>query len=283
MSNGLGSLIILDTGDRQKNDEWKSIQTLEPMEGTGFIIQDAKLLFEKGEKFIHVLILHIEQIDGKFHNIVDWFTLKQAEGSKSWEHSARRSIQGNGSLYFLSFDPKCKSIVYSSNHQYKYTLDSVDEIVEEPTVVVQIESLQVDEIEDLFKWTQDGEDLTVSFKVPPETNKDSYRVKCEKSHIEVLCGDSTLMKSDLFAEIESDLTTWSLQAEFLQISLIKKQSELIWPYFTPGGPPMSQSNDNQPDLNSAPVSDLNCQMEECDYGDEGQQDDDFFIGEYKSC
>ena len=53
--------MILDTGDRQKSDEWKRIgPSLNPLDGVGFIVQDAKLMINNGEKLIHCLLLHID-------------------------------------------------------------------------------------------------------------------------------------------------------------------------------------------------------------------------------
>lgn len=283
LSDGVGTLRILETGDRQKSDEWKSIQEFQPLNGEGFIIQDAKFTVDKGEKFIHVLFLHIEQLDGKFHNIIDWITLKQAEGAKTWEEAARRTIQGKGSLYYLSLDPKCKSIVYSSNHEYKYTLDTVNEIVDEMITEPTIENLQVVESENPFSWNQSGEDITISFKRTAEATKDEFSVKCQQSNIEVKFRSEVLLSSDLFGDIDTDLTTWSLENDSMQLNLVKKDPELFWSYLIPGGPPMDASNDKQPSvLSNVPVSDLNSQMEDCDYGDEGHQDEEFFISRLDS-
>lgn len=278
LSDGLGNLMILDTGDRQKSDEWKCASMLQPLHGTGFILQDAKLMVERGEKLINCLLLHIEQTDGKFFNIIDWITLKQSEGEKSWEETARRTLQGKGSLHYLSLDPRCTSIVYSSNHEYKYTLDTVNEIVVEAEPNRQITEDSQPEQENLFQWKQNGEDITINFKRSSEATKDQFNVNCRQSHIDVKCAEEVLINSDLFAEIDTDLTTWTLEENFMQLNLVKRDSDLIWPYLIPGGPPMSMSVDGaQPDLmGNAPVSDLNSQMEECDFG--GHQDDEFFIG-----
>lgn len=279
-SDGIGNLRILETGDRQKSDEWKSIQVLQPLNNDGFIIQDSKFAIDKGEKFIHLLLLHIEQIDGKFHNIIDWITLRQAEGSKTWEETARRTIVGKGNLHYLSLDPKCTCIVYSSNHEYKYTLDTVNEIIEELPIAPGIENLQVEDSVSAFKWTQTGEDITINFNRALDAEKVDFNVKCLSNHIEVKYKLESLINSELFSEIDIDLTTWSLESDSLQLNLIKKDPEIFWPYLIPGGPPMDIGNDKPSELlSNAPVSDLNAQMEECDYGDEGLQDDEYFIGE----
>lgn len=71
------------------------------------------------------------------------------------------------------------------------------------------------------------------------------------------------------------------QNNFLQVSLIKKNADLIWPYFIPGGPAESNDNgDNEPLGSSAPVSNLTTQIEECDLGVNGQIANEFFIGNY---
>lgn len=198
-----------------------------------------------------------------------------------WEETARRVIQGKGSLHYLSLDPKCKSIVYSSNHEYKFTLDTVNEIITEVAAEPMTENPQKEESESPFKWTQDVEDITINFKRVPDSTKDQYNVKCQKSHIEVKCEAELLVDSDLFAEVDTDLTTWSLENDFMQLNLVKKDADLIWPYLTPGGPMQDVNSEKHPELNNAPISDLNSQMEECDYGDEGHQDEEFFIGNFK--
>lgn len=110
LSDGVGSLQIFDTGDRQRDCEWKSLQTLSALNGTGFILQDAKLVIQKEEKFIHVLILNIAQSEEKFCNNVTWITLKHEKAKNAWEEVARRRIEGKGNLHYLALDPKCEGI-----------------------------------------------------------------------------------------------------------------------------------------------------------------------------
>lgn len=274
-SDGIGNLMIFDTGDRQKSDEWKLASTIQPMDGNGFIVQDSKLLIENGEKFIHCLLLHIEQHhDSKFFNTVEWITIKQIDAK--WEIISRRTIQGKGHLYYLSLDPRCKAIVYSSNHGFKYTYDSVNPIVEEPQPTTP-ESEQKEASVSTFKWSQNGEDITISFKRLPEATKDQYAVKSEPTHIHVQVEDEILINADLFSEVDSELTTWSLENDYIQLNLIKKNAEQIWPYLISGGP--SESVEKEPDLlNTASVSDINAQIEECDFDDDGQGNEEYVIG-----
>lgn len=277
LSDGVGSLKILETGDRQRSDEWKCIQSLNPIKiDSGFIIQDAKFLIDNGERMIHCLLLHIKQDEGKFFNVIEWLTLKQVDGNKNWEVYAQRTIEGRGNLYYLSLDPKCKGLVYSSNKVYKFVYDSINEVIEKiDRTDITNDAMDTSENVADFKWTQNSEDISVYIKREEDSTKDQFQVKSLGNHLEVTFKDKFLIKSDLFGEIDVDMTNWILENDHLQVNLVKKDSTLIWPFLTPGGPPMENNETTNPF--ASPIADLNSQMEECDFGFEG--DDDFYLGE----
>jgi hypothetical protein len=185
-----------------------------------------------------------------------------------------------GSLYYLSLDVHCTSIVYSSNHSYKYIFDSINEIVEKkPEEEVPMESDECTTLNE-FQWSQKGEDITINFKLIPEALKDEYHIKCEKRKVEIKCKDQVLLDSELFGDIDVDLTTWTLENEFLQLNLIKQSEHLFWPcLLSSGGPPETpHAGKHIESLSSQPVSDLNSQMEDCDFGEDGPEDNEYFIG-----
>jgi hypothetical protein len=282
LSDGTGNLIILETGDRQKSDQWRTIENLQPLseDDVSFILQDAKFKIDKGEKVIHCLLLHVAQIDDKFNHLINWITIKEESATKKWKVTERRTLQGKGSLFYTSLDVHCQAVIYSSNHPFKYTFDSVNEIIEE-IPRDDLNDVQMAETVHPFQWSQKGEDVTVNFKTIEGVTKDDYHVKCLQSNIDIKCGDEVLVSSDIFAEIDVDLTTWTLENNFLQLNLVKKVPELIWPYLIPSGPVETATGDkNNPPFNSQPVADLNAQMEECDYGDNGQENDEYFIGKF---
>lgn len=282
LSDGTGNLQLIDTADRQKGEEWKEVEIFQPLASSdnSFILQDAKFKIEKSEKVIHCLLLHIEQIEEKFLNIINWISLKEDASSKKWQCVDRRTIQGKGSLFYLSLDVHCQALIYSSNHAYKFTFDSVNEIIEEiPREEIAPEKVQNEATIHKFQWTQKGEDITINFNAISGATKTDYNIKCLQSHVEIKCIDEVLISSDIFAEIDVDLTTWTIENDFLQLNLVKKQSELIWPYLIPSGP--FESEGNSQNFNSQPVADLNAQMEECDFGDNEQGNNEYFIGKKK--
>ena len=267
---------MLDTGDRLKSVDWKNVLTLQPLDDEhegGFLILDAKFLIDNGEQLIHFLVVHVHQIDSKFFAILNWVVLKHNQETKEWCQFSRRTLKGKGNPCHVSFDPKCRGLVYSSNHPFDFTFDSINEVVIEVEEPIE-ESSQMDSV-DNFSWCQDGEDITVSFKVIPGMEKENFVVKCQENHIEVTCESEILVKSDIFASIDSSLTTWTFENGSLDLNLIKKEPETFWPYLIPGGP--EEFKEGQ-----LPVADLNAQMEECDFGNGQEGDNDYFIRKY-SC
>ncbi len=135
-----------------------------------------------------------------------------------------------------------------------YYVASINPIKEEepkkPAAVEQF-SLSLDN----FSWTQNDENISINFKAieGAETTAD-YHVKCESKRLEIIYKTETLVSSELFQEIGADLTPGSLQNNFLQFTLIKKDPALIWSLLIPGGPPENHGNkQNQHSLNSAPA------------------------------
>ena len=273
-SDGKGTLKLLDTGDRLKSVEWKNLFSFQPLdenhEGGGFLILDAKFLIDNGEQQIHILLVHVHQIESKFFAILNWIVMKQNQETKEWSTFSRRTLKGKGNPCHVSFDPKCCGLVYSSNHPFDFTFDSINEVVKEEEVLT-VES-QMDSV-DNFTWCQDGEDITVSFKVIPGMEKENFVVNCQETCIEVTCEPEILVKSDIFSSIDTFLTTWTFENGSLQLNLIKKEAETFWPYLIPGGP--EEFKEGQ-----LPVADLNAQMEECDFGNGQEGENDYFVRKY---
>jgi hypothetical protein len=275
LSDGKGNLHLFDTGDRLKNSEWKSLFSCSALDQEqGFLIEDVKLQIESEVKNIHCILRWIQQTENEFETVLNWIVLQH--GAEGWLKYSTRTLKGKGSCYYASLDPKCQGIVVSGKNSFKFIQDSLNPIQE-----VEPEKPAADEQStpslDNFSWTQNDEDITINFKAieGAETTAD-YHVKCESKRLEVTYKTETLVSSDLFQEIDADLTTWSLQNDFLQVTLIKKDPALIWPLLIPGGPPENHDNkQNQHLLNSEPVSHLGDQTEECDVA-EGE--DEYFIG-----
>lgn len=207
---------------------------------------------------------------------MNWIELRQSPSG--WEKYSTKTLRVKGSVYYSSLDPKCQGIVLSAKKLFKFTHDSENPIVEveEPVKSEELNG-QSEESVCNFTWTQNEEDITINFKEILDAEKQDYQVKCENKRLEVSCRTETLVASDIFEEIDVNLTTWSLQNNQLQVNLIKMNSDLIWPYLIPGGP-LEDHEDRQGQqfFDAAAVSNnIELQMEDCDVAE-----DEYFISEF---
>lgn len=212
VTDGTGNLFIFDTGDRLKNNEWKQIATLKPLESrTGFVIKDCKLQIVEGVKVISCLLLHIEHSEEpSFSSTINWIDIKQNFEENTWTIVSRKTVQGKGSLYYSSFDPKCKAIIISSDKPFKFTYDSINPVVVEESSAEKAMEEQIEPSVDNFDWFQTDEDLLITLKEFPGAEMSDYTIKCLSKHLEISYRDEVLINSDLFEEIDTDMTTWSL-------------------------------------------------------------------------
>ena len=209
LTDGAGNLLIFDTNDRLKNVPWKLITSLKPLEiRQGFSIKDSKFQIIDGLKVISCLLLHIEHSqEQSFLSTINWIEIQQKENT--WEIISKRIIQGKGSLHYCSFDPKCKSIIISSDKKFKFTYDSINPVVEEIEPIEEPKNQEELSI-DNFGWLQNNEDLLITMKEMPGATMSDYNIKCMSKHLEITCKDEILINSELFEDIDTDMTTWSL-------------------------------------------------------------------------
>lgn len=286
LSNGIGSMQLIETDDRRKNKEWKCSQNFhqllenqwEDNSGNfGFLIQDARFEIVANEKQIHCLLLHVQQNDKTaFECVIDWLTLKL---DTVWKVATRRTLKGKNYPYYCSLGNKSKSIVLTSSANFEFIYDS-----EFPIVIPENSPDENVKTEFLFEWSQTGEELILKFKEKDACLAD-YKINYNEKKLQVNYKDKILIDSELFGAIENDLTTWSIENKFLQVVLVKKTAELPWPSIFPDSGPNetfdinrleNMRNDEINNGSAQPVSTLISQVEDCDI-DSNRLEQDFFI------
>lgn len=212
-SDGCGTLRLIDTGDRYRNEEWKGLfaeQILEP--DVRFILQDARLEFRDGNREIHCLLLSVQSnsngTDQKFESVLDWVVLQKAESGNNWLKIGSKQLRSASLPDYCAFEPKCKSILLSTDRKWKFTSDSEQPIVEE---VKEEESANEVALEvSNFTWTQTDEDVVINFNIPRDSNENDVKVICTATKIQVQHKNDNLLNAELYDRIDSDLTTWTL-------------------------------------------------------------------------
>lgn len=217
-SDGCGMLRIIDTGDRYRVDEWKGIYADHVMgNDVCFIVQDSRLEFKDGHPEVHCLLLSVRTDslakDQGFEAVIDWLVFKKSEGSSNWEKTITKQLKGKSLPEYCYFEPKCNSIIISTERKWEFTSDSENTIVvehiEESTEMAD-ENIAEDKNTINFTWTQTDEDVIIHFNIPRDCNKNDIKVICTGAKIQVLHENDNLLNAELFDRIDNDLTTWNL-------------------------------------------------------------------------
>ncbi|XP_055911028.1 nudC domain-containing protein 1 [Eupeodes corollae] len=269
LCDGIQQVYILDTGDRSKGTEWKKISSFTISNDLrNFSIFDSRLDMVNGNKVISCALVRIAR-DASSHSLhMHWATLKQKE-KDPWTFEIHDVIEGKGSLYYCAFEPKAECIIMSSNRPLKFQSANSSTDIEAPPKdhnAVPIHS---------FTWTQTDDDITVN--INSETDEADFKIKTLKNRLKVECNGTCLIDKELYALIDESLTTWTTKDKILQITLVKENSSVVWPYLIEGGPQETlENNDTSFPLENQPIPNLEAPIEDCDFP-MGTQDNEIKI------
>jgi len=62
----------------------------------------------------------------------------------------------------------------------------------------------------VYKWSQDSEGVTISFKVPENIKKDEITCNIRADSLELQVGKEAMLSGPLFAKVNSEESTWTL-------------------------------------------------------------------------
>ncbi|XP_004525905.1 nudC domain-containing protein 1 [Ceratitis capitata] len=286
--DGIQNIFLLDTSDRLKAAEWKLIaETCLSNLVTNvrnFALYDCRLDIVREKKQISMAIGRIERIEnqssgGSSHFMHLYWAKWEQNGN--WVFSIIDTLEGRGSLYYCAFEPRADSLIICSNHEYKFRSKSAIEKSESKTE----KSALHDENYEIggFSWVQTDDDITMKFDVREGKKKSDYNVKYVGDKLTVKCSEDMLIDNELFDKIDNDLTTWTVENNYLQITLVKQISLLRWPSLLSNGiGPKESIDDNRPSdvpLDQKPIANLEAPIEDCDFP-MGTIDEEVQIGRY---
>lgn len=216
LSDGCGSLKIIDTGDRFRNEEWKAIYSETVFEkSVPFVVQDARIEIVDNVRHIHCLLLSVqEKTDGsdddkRYEAIIDWVRLTKENESNVWNKNHLRRLRGKSLPDYCVLETKSCGILLSADQRFEFVFDT-----EHPLEVVDPASANANKSDNgneaNFTWTQTDEDVTVQFHVSLDSSKSDIKIVCSGSKLHVYHRNVTLLDAVLFRAIDNDLTTWDL-------------------------------------------------------------------------
>ncbi|XP_053661553.1 nudC domain-containing protein 1 [Anopheles marshallii] len=296
LSDGCGTVRVLETGDRTIGREWKLQCTFRPLEHNltegvlpgGSVLLDGRFLVRDGKRSLHVVMLQIDhQPVAKSKSLLHWFTLEQSVPS-TWAMSVSRTLQSEGYPRYCVLDYHATAILVACDEPFRFLHDS-----EHPVVMLETPSMPANTQDKPaweqfpFRWTQTLEEVNVTFDKQPDVQ---YRVMIEppspntEPYLKVFANDVLVIDgSQLCSKIDHEQTIWAMDWKTLEITLQKQNAGIGWPFLFPGGPEeavpgVSDNHSQQSDL--PPVTNLSAPLESCDF--EGEQET-YYTLERLSC
>lgn len=236
LCDGVNTLLLLETGDRIKANEWKLIATSD-VQGSGmdleernYIIYDARLDIIQEQKQVSLALGHVQRVEplkpeGNSTHFMYLYWMKWSLQQQEWRLEVLDTLESKGSLYYCAFEPRSESLIISSNREFIWRSTKEkegNEIDTERQEKAQLhdKSKEEENVINDFTWIQTDDDIVVKFDIKPGMDRNNYHVKCISNKLTVKCNDSILLDNDLKEKIDHDLTTWTIVSVVYYMNII---------------------------------------------------------------
>ncbi|XP_026846219.1 nudC domain-containing protein 1 [Drosophila persimilis] len=282
LCDGITMYYLFDTGDRSRASSTASWQLLTSTQinqesaNRGFVLYDARLDVIQERKQISLLAGHVgrrvsprsDHADTFFMDLTWGCWTQQPMPSDAWSYSVREELDTPGSIYYCAFEPRAESVVFSTNRD----LLTKSQRAAAVSAAAQPAAQNGEDVEIAatppYTWTQTDEDVLIRFRLPAGATRNDFNIRSTSHQLEVECLAEILLTGALYANVDSDLTTWTIEADSLQLTLVKELQQ-SWPHLLSddeSAPPEGEANvDPLPDR-SLPIPNLEDPIEDCDLG-----------------
>lgn len=191
---------------------------------------------------IHCILLHIEFTEGIYSGIkvvrqdnktpnrvvtaLDWVTLVQGEEG-SWSVQSVRKLATSGVVEYVALEEGSQYLYIASDANVKFLEDPVNPIVE-PMEESKESDNPEEKKEKLYAYQQSEDDIKLWFSLGNDCTRNNVQIKVTDLDIRVECKEQQLLSGKLFHVVESDLTTWSIENNKLEVILVKRETGLMW-------------------------------------------------------
>ncbi|KAH8275719.1 hypothetical protein KR044_005933 [Drosophila immigrans] len=286
LCDGMLTYLLLETGDRERAAPWKLVTRSPVTPGgvqRGFVLHDARLDVVQERKQISLVAAHIgrrrtlEQQGEEFCTELIWSRWSWGAGatdagesdSSGWSYELCQQLATKGSIYYCAFEPRAQSLIVCSNGELQTPAQH------EAAVEAALEAAQAEDVSP-FDWEQTKEEVSVRFELAANATRNDVKINSTASHLLVEYKAEMLLDSDLFAPVDEQLTSWTLEGEVLCLSLSKQQPN-NWPRLLNASAERreEQLEEQQEDLPAAPlpIPNLEDPIEDCDLPMDASSDD----------
>lgn len=271
VADGAGLLYVIATGERNMQSDsssaWKLVHEEQVLVNEGCVIKDATLDMDGDRKVINAILLQIipePDCSEKFITKLIWIRLKE-NGDANWERNARKELHAKKTIVpYLSLTKGGHGFIVASQKAFRFVMDTEKDV---PAADGGEKNGDTQLDYKAFSWSQSEEDVVVNFSALEDSSKSEFYVKCTATTIVVKFKELILLDSDLSTKIDPDLTTWQLQNDTLQVTMVKAQEGERWEHLIPNGP--AETTDAAPVIaeSFSSVPNLTAALEDCDRDD----------------
>lgn len=237
VTNGRGSLHILETGDRMTTQSW--LECLQTNTERGVIMQSYIADGEDYQRHLHCLIVSVttqqELINNEQYVIVDeglknakdvavhlinWLVITY--NGATWEPGRVRRLAGRGTIEYCSFDTTASGLIILCHSNYSFVEDSMS-----PITVPKPKEKVEEKKSPKYTYMQNDEDLIVYLNVGQITRED-LKVKAQPKELCVKIKDSIVLEGQFTDLVSADMVTWTIRETTLELTLPKASEGVRW-------------------------------------------------------
>ncbi|XP_065205001.1 nudC domain-containing protein 1 [Planococcus citri] len=230
ISTGTGTLHVINTGIRNCSQNWTVESSLEVLSNP-FTLLDARVK-EQDSNELHCLLTSIvEKKDAestikvaKAYTELHWIVLKKS--GEKWSIEDTFKFHSLGAVRCGYFPPGCEHLFIESNKPVELpsNVDPQSDTKQEQ------EQVEDENKEPEYYWQQTEDDIKIWFGLPAGCVKDDVKVHIENKRISVEIKDKVCLAGETFQRLDSDVTTWNITNNRLEIIVCKHEEGQMWQY-----------------------------------------------------
>ncbi|ALC49932.1 CG10347 [Drosophila busckii] len=283
LCDGMLTCYLLDTGDRVRGASWQQVtrSAISADESLrGYVLYDARLDIVQERKQISLVAGHVLRRDAATENEIDTHVMQLnwshwTQDDTAWTYNSCVQLEVKGSVYYCAFEPRAESLVVCSNGELQ-TRQQREAAQAEHSAAAATAALSRTRLHnglgqvgvDDYNWTQTAEDVVVRFPLKDGASRNDFNILCTQNQLVVECLTQTLLNGALFAGVDNELTTWTVESEQLQLTLVKRQAQ-HWPRLLDAeheAPAEGSATDSDQNVvEQLPIPNLEDPVEECDF------------------
>jgi len=236
VSDGSGTLFIVETGDRQNECMWKSVfQDAVCGKERPFVVRygcvqdkganlEVVLQFVEDPEKLDVIGLPTkpEGAETSFFNCLEWISFSKQE--KGWQMERVRRVVSHGGFNYISITDG--NLATSAEKKTILSFDSLH-----PVESLETEPMHHEQEEKpKFYWKQTHEDVEIWFYVLPDTIKSHVDINVPGEGIHVKISGLDLIKGEFHSKVEKDSWTWTIDHGKIGV-MMSKQTPGMWTSF----------------------------------------------------